>query len=164
MTQGNRPGEGAPRRAAARPDAANAFIDEIMRRDAEAAARAPARPRGPMGSRVLLVVLLPVLLLLTGWNAAQVIRSRQSTPVDDEATARFTLYLVSQKVDDYRARNGGLPPSLQAARADEDEVTYRRSGNDYTLTITMGSHRFDYHSGDDWTPFLSGWQLIGRKR
>jgi hypothetical protein len=164
MSPQDRPGDAAASPAATSADAASALIDEIVRRDAEVAARPPARPRGPVGSRILLIVLLSVLLVLSGWNAAQVIRARQPTAVEDEATARFTLYLVSQKVDDYRARNGDLPSSLEAARADEEEVTYRRSGDGYTLTITMGTHRFDYHSGEDWTPFLSGWELIVRRR
>jgi hypothetical protein len=105
-----------------------------------------------------------VLLAHSAPNAAHDTRAPQPPPEDDEATARFTPYHVSQQVDDYLARTGDLPSRLQAARADEEEVTYRRSGDGYTLTITMGTHRFDYHSGEDWTPFLSGWELIVRRR
>ena len=139
------------------------FLEEIMQREHEDANwQPPERPKRSWGP--LLVVLTPVLLALTAWNAYTMMRTPDAfTPPVEAEAARFTIYLIAQSVEEYRDSAGVLPPSLEYLDLDEDGIEYARLDDSYTLTATIGDNRIVYRAGEDLQQFWVAYESLSRE-
>ncbi len=110
------------------------YIEEIVRRDAEAAVRSEPPPR--RGWRVPVVLAsLAILAGLTAWNVVRVAREPEVfTPVQEEAGLNFTIYLVAEGIEAYRGSSGALPENLVVLGLDDDGVDYVTVDSGYLLT------------------------------
>ncbi|MGH7569866.1 MAG: hypothetical protein ACREL9_13025, partial [Gemmatimonadales bacterium] len=157
-----------------RPDLAAAIVADIIKQKVEEVKHAKQEARRPRErSRAWVIVLgLPLVLGLTGWNLLRV-RERPVvfTATQVDAGVRFKIYLAVQAVETYRQSLGRLPPDLGAVGMDGDGLTYRRTDSTYTIAAEAGAGSdgaagtplYEYRSGDDLTPFADGYAELAHK-
>ena len=137
------------------------YLDEV-RKDAEAkaaAGMAPARRR-----RSQLLWLVPLFLVLAVMAVRQRMHPRPApavfTPVEEEASARFGIYLAVQAVKAYRDSAGVLPRSLSAVGLDGDGVEYVAGDSAFVLRTRLGARTISYRSGDDLAPYAGAYTTL----
>jgi len=137
---------------------ADDYIAEIVRRDTEQAARPPPEAqRRPRGKRMLLI-LGPLFVVLSAWNVVRALDEPVVFTVQqEEADARFTIYLVAQELAAYRDTAGTLPANLEALGLEDDYLQYARADDGYRLTFELDEIYLTYRSGEDLAPFADGY-------
>ncbi len=137
------------------------FVDEV-RRDADAMVADAARPRAPLRTRLpwlsLLLVVLVVLNVLE-WRRPRV-APQAFTSAEEEASARFGIYLAQQAVIHYRDSAGRLPPSLAAAGLEGGDIAYHAADSIFTLEARVGPNVYAYRFGQDLTPFSGAYTTL----
>ena len=131
------------------PSSREGYVSEIMELDAKA-----AEPTGPIKKKrswiPVLVVLLPVLVGLTAWNVMRMTGDTEVfSPSLEEASAKFTIYLIAQAVEEYRDSTSVLPDNLEMIEMDEENVIYVPLGSTYTLTASVGNTQLVFQQGED---------------
>jgi len=135
-----------------RPDE---YIDEIMRRDADLAAQAPVEVRKKAAGRWLLL-LAPIAVVLIAWNIVRAAGDPEVFTVNEqEAAAKTTLFLVAQGLQVHLDSAGSLPATLEEIDLDEEDLTYQRNYDSYTLTVEANGRVFTFRSGDDLSGFAA---------
>jgi hypothetical protein len=130
-------------------DSRDQYVSEIMEIDAKAA-EVPEPLKKKRSWVPVLVVLLPVFVALTVWNVVRLSREPAAfPPALEEASARFTIYLIAQAVEDYRDSTAALPPDLATIDMDEEEIDYVALDSTYMLTTTVGRTMIVYKEGED---------------
>jgi hypothetical protein len=141
-------------------DSRDQYVSEIMEIDAQAA-EVPDLPKKKRSWVPVLVVLLPVFVALTVWNVVRLSREPAAfPPALEEASARFTIYLIAQAVEDYRDSTAALPPDLATIDMDEEEIDYAVLDSTYTLTTTVGRTVIVYEQGEDLTSYGDAFQEL----
>lgn len=136
------------------------YLEEIVRRHAEAAVRSEPPPRRRWRVPVVLASLA-VLAGLTAWNVVRVAREPEVfTPVEEEAGLNFTIYLVAEGIEAYRGSSGALPENLVVLGLDDEGVDYVVRDSGYVLVATQDTVRVTYRSGDDLTAFANAYELL----
>jgi hypothetical protein len=75
-------------------------------------------------------------------------KSILSTTTMEEASLRFSIYLISEGLQAYRDSTGVLPATLKEAHLDDEGIEYRTDGSTYRLIVMEGSHSIVYTEGD----------------
>ena len=129
----------------ARPDAlahslvGEFFIEKKQEREAEARSRRPTPPWRRIASILVIVAcgatwLVPSL----GPRPAPAVSAAR-----EDAGARLTLFLASQRVRDFEQRNGRLPSTATESGISDPRIGYRLTGpNTFTLSMTQEGKRW----------------------
>ena len=117
-------------------DLAAQFVGEILKQKAEEAANARAAPPPRRTAARTLMVLVPLLLGLTGWNVGRMMREPAVfSPEETEAALRFRIYLAAEAVRAYKDSAGILPMDIRDIGLDEDEgLVYAPLDTTYIIT------------------------------
>lgn len=108
------------------------------------------RQRRGSTARRWLIALLPVLVLLTVGNVMLARRVPDLfTAEDEEAMARFDIYLAATAIAAYEAVHEEPPASLEEAGLDLPQLTYETQGAGYRLIARAGLRRIIYRQGED---------------
>lgn len=133
------------------PDSREQYVSEIMEIDAKAT-EGPEPTKKKRSWMPALVILFPVFVALTVWNVIRIAKDPVVfPPALEEASARFTIYLIAQAVEEYRDSTASLPPDLASIDMDEEEIDYAVLDSTYTLTATVGRTMIVYRQGEDLT-------------
>jgi len=136
------------------------FVDEV-RRDAEEKALAAAAPP-PRRWRV--PWMAPVLTVLVILNVLQWRRPHHTaaafTSAEEDASARFGIYLAEQAVVHFRDSAGALPRDLAAAGVEGDGIEYAAAGSAFSLRVQVGARTIAYRSGEDLGPFAGAYSML----
>ncbi len=125
------------------------YVSEIMELDAKAAER-PEPVKKKRSWAPALVVLLPVFIGLTVWNVMRLTSEPEVFPPSlEEASARFTIYLIAQAVEEYRDSTSALPDDLETIDMEEEGVLYEPVGSTYTITAAVGESYIVFQHGQD---------------
>lgn len=139
---------GAERRTKARLQDAPNIVAAIMEEAAEkAVARAEAQKATHKRRGRALIVLVPVFLLLTGWNLIR--GTRPPDPIDDAAAVESTqmaVYLAAGAALAFRDSTGTPPQSLRELGLGDVRVRYVREGREFSITGTSRSQTIRYDS------------------
>jgi hypothetical protein len=140
------------------------YVKEILEREAETrepAAQPRRRVQGP-----LLLVLLSVAATLTVWNVMAMTGGGVDSlnAAEEEASARFTVYLIAQTLETHRDSTGTFPPTLETLNVNEEGVRYTSTGNAYELTAKFAEGQIVYRSGEDLSAFARAFEQLARKR
>lgn len=140
---------GAPRRPSGPVDAvAHSLVGEFLteRKEERAAAALRARP-GPPWRRIAAIAAI------VACAAAWVIPSLGSGPAPSvsverqDASARLTLFLASQRLRDFAKRNGRLPSSTVQGGVNDPRISYRLTGpNTFLLSLIEQGKRWELSS------------------
>lgn len=131
------------------PGSREDYVSKIMELDAQAAER-PEPTKKRRSWITALVVLLPTFIGLTAWNVMQMTGDTEVfSPSLEEASAKFTIYLIAQAVEEYRDSTSVLPDNLEMIDMDEENVIYVRLGSTYTLTASVGDSQIVFQQGED---------------
>jgi len=149
------------------PEGGQAYVNEIMRREADeaqAAAAARARPVSrARRSRTVALALFPIVVLISGWNVYRLThRVPAATTAEETATARFAIYLVASALDAFQAERGALPPDLATIGAEDEGVEYARTETGYQLRAAVADSVFTYRSGESLEPFRRSYGSLQR--
>ena len=63
-----------------------------------------------------------------------------------DASARLTLFLAAQRINEYAKKHGRLPTSVQQAGVTDQRVSIRRTPTGYTLSLVHDGQRWDLPS------------------
>lgn len=138
------------------------YVGDILRQKAEEAAQARAAPPPrPRGARALMV-LVPILLGLTGWNLGRLMREPAVfSPEEAEAGLRFRMYLAAEAVRAYRDSARALPATLEDLGLDEDEgLVYAPIEDTFIITGVDGPVRLTYRGDQDPAPFAAAYDVV----
>ncbi|MFH1755790.1 MAG: hypothetical protein ABIA59_08825 [Candidatus Latescibacterota bacterium] len=89
-----------------------------------------------------------VLALTAIYAFAEHQKSVSATALMEEASLRFSIYLITEGLHAYRDSTGTLPATLAEAHLDEEGIEYRSNGSTYRLVVTEGSRSMVYVEGD----------------
>jgi len=101
--------------------------------------------------------LLAVLLLVV-WNTTGSDRPYSSS--EEDANARFTIFLVAEAVNAYRDSTGTLPTSLEPLGVDVTDCIYWTDGDMYSLTVDLGNREVTYHAGEPLLPYATAFDRV----
>lgn len=139
------------------------YIDEIMQRDAEQAKRQPPEVARRSWAPKALLGFGPLFVILTAWNIARLANEPVVFSTDEEqADARFTIYLAAQEIDMYRDTAGAWPSNLELLGLDGDNLHYVQLDDGYRLTFELDNIYATYRSGEDLTSFAEGYLAFER--
>lgn len=142
-----------------RAEARRSYVEEIMAREAEEAARPP-----PARRRSRIPILVPLLVILAGlvsWNIHRAVREVEVfPPAEVRAADLFTIYLIQQAIQSYRDSTGQLPPDLAVLGVDDEGVNYTVRDRTYVLSIANDSLPISYRSGQDVSPFETAYERL----
>lgn len=157
-----KPGGGLPPARFSQRDLAAQYVGDILRQKTEEAAQARAAPPPPRRGARALMVLVPILLGLTGWNLGPRMREpKVFSPEEAEAGLRFRMYLAAEAVRAYRDSAKVLPATLADLGLDEDEgLVYAPSGDTFIITGVDGSVRLTYRGDQDPAPFAAAYDVF----
>lgn len=139
------------------------YVAEILEREAEGGQKPPTPRRR---SRLpTLLGLLATVLALTTWNVARAVRTPEVFSTEQEdAAARFHVYLLVQDIEAYRDSAGVVPPGLDVLGQEEEGITYTPERDGYVLTAIIEGEPVEYRSGESLEPFVSAYdELTGRE-
>ena len=141
------------------PESRDQFVSEIMDIDAQAAE--PPEPKKKRSWLPVLYVLVPAFLGLTVWNVVRMTSDPEVfPPALEEASARFTIYLIAQAVEEYRDSTSALPADLEMIDMDEEGIEYSLLGSTYSLTATIGRTQMVFRQGEDLTWYGDAFQEL----
>lgn len=115
------------------------FTEKKQEREAAARTRRPTPPWRRIASIAAIVAcgaawLVPSL----GPRPAPAVSAGR-----EDAGARLTLFLASQRVRDYQERNGRLPSSAQESGVSDARISYRLTGaSTFTLSMMQAGKRW----------------------
>ncbi len=146
----------------AQSESPEAFLEEIMEREAAIAARKATVAKMRRTGLVALAVLAPLAVGLTAWNAVRAAATPVSFSVEQQvASAEFAVFITAGVVDAYRDSTGHLPSDLDAAGVEGYGVAYAALGDTaYTLAVAVGDRGVAYRSGQDLTPFGEAYRAL----
>lgn len=156
------PGDHAP------PPESKEYVQKILEHDAEdLRERQELRQAAPRKRRK--GVLIALLVVLTVLVAANVIRALSApepfTRAEEEAAARFTIFLVAQGLAAYHDSLGALPPDLATAELDEPGLSYAVSSDSaYVLSYQDGDISLSYRSSESLAPFAAAYDALQESR
>ena len=128
-------------------------VADAMRHAAERdeAARRRETPRAPSRWTLLLGLLLAayagyLVVAPPGWVVLDPVEA--PSPVAEEQSLRFAMYLQAEQIEAYRAEHGVLPPSLDALPGSpaRDRFEYARDGDGFRLVAAFGDESIVYDS------------------
>jgi hypothetical protein len=119
--------------------------------------QAVPQPEGRKLRPFHLGALLAVLLLVI-WNVAGFDPAFSQS--EEDANARFTIFLVAEAVHAYRDSTGTLPASLLQLGVDQDNCIYWTDGDVYTLTMILGDREITYQGGESLLPFATAFDRV----
>ena len=79
---------------------------------------------------------------------------------EEDANARFTIFLVAEAVNAYRDSTGLLPSSLESLGVDADNCIYWSDGDVYSITIDLGNREITYHGGESLLPYATAFDRV----
>lgn len=124
-------------------------------------ARPYAAPRGNAARNIAIALCLP-LLLFSAYSLVFRPAFIWGPPVDTmppqkaEASARVAMFLIAQRLDEYRATQGDYPPALASLDLDDPAITYVRQADTlFELRANAGGKVLLLRSTDDFGQFVS---------
>jgi hypothetical protein len=116
--------------------------------------------RVPIHPRVA-KALYAVVLALTGLYAISEHRKSfiTSAPMN-EASRRFSIYLIAEGLRAYRDSTGTLPATLEQAGLDEEDIEYVTDGTSYRLVAVGDSTSLVYVEGADPARYGSAFKVL----
>jgi hypothetical protein len=108
----------------------------------------PARPPRPPASsrRAVLAIIAGWLFLIWIWSTRPAWIFGEQPPrlsaAQQQAEARYALFLMRQRVEEYRIANGALPSALSDLDRVEDGIRFRPETNGYALVASVGTDSF----------------------
>ena len=140
------------------------YVQKILEHDAEdLRERRELRRAAPRKRRYrVMVMLFVVLAVLVGANLIRALNAPVPfTRAEEEAAARFTIFLVVQGIAAFRDSLGVLPRDLATAELDESGLSYVASGDSaYTLSYQDGDLSLTYRSGESLAPFAAAYDAL----
>jgi len=126
-----------------------AVRDAVARQQAKNATEQEAALRPIKRNQGILVAVLLASWALIGWIwiarppliFGPAPEDLAPSPAWREASLRFGLTLQRGRIEEYRAQNGRLPPTLEDAGEVEEGITWERADSTFTLTGTDGDLR-----------------------
>jgi hypothetical protein len=137
------------------------IVAAIMEEAAEkAAAQAKGRHVAHRRRGRALIVLVPVFLVLTGWNLLRT--TQPPPPVPDDLVvegAHMAVYVAAEALFQHQDSTGTLPRSLRAIGLEDVPVRYEPDGREFLLTARARGRSISYDSRDDLNDFVASLDL-----
>jgi hypothetical protein len=97
------------------------------------------------------LMIASVIYAVPRWN--QPFTAPAGEPARDDA--RKTLVFAARLLDQYQLRGGRLPGTFSQVGVNLPTLVYTRTGDTYSVSITVDGEAITYHKGDDPVRFLS---------
>ncbi|MBI1799107.1 MAG: hypothetical protein HYR73_05430 [Candidatus Eisenbacteria bacterium] len=130
-------------------------LGQIMERDARARIAAPVRTRRQVFS--VIAVVLGVIAAYLWFGNPPFLREPEMAPSEEyqDASLRWVVYLVSQRIEDYRRTHQRLPDGLADAGGGPQGIDYvRLDASHYRVMGSDGAQTVTFYSGTDPAAFL----------
>jgi hypothetical protein len=103
---------------------------------------------------------LSVLVLTALYAFSEHRKSIAAATTLEEASSRFSIYLIAEGLQAYRDSTGALPATLEEAGLDETGIAYRTDGSTYRLVVTEGSRSMVYVEGEEQDHFGAAFHIL----
>jgi hypothetical protein len=78
----------------------------------------------------------------------------------EEASRRFSIYLIAEGIQAFRDSTGTLPATLEDIGLDEEGIAYRTNGQTYRIISLEGTKSIIYVEGDDPNHFATAFTVL----
>ncbi len=80
----------------------------------------------------------------------------------EEASRRFSVYLIAEGIQAYRDSTGALPATLGKIGLDEEGIAYRTDGSTYRLVTLEGPYSIVFVDGENTDQLKSAFAVLER--
>ena len=154
------PGGTPPSNREKMKDAVQALVQQVKEQKEQSRAevahekqKAKQKQRRQLATIVILFVALvgAVIYAVPRWS--QPLKAPSGEPARQDA--KKAIVFAARLLDQYELRSGRLPGTFSQVGVTLPGLVYTRTGDTWTLSMTVDGQPIDYHKGDDPVRFLS---------